>query len=218
MSTNLVFFDFDGTLTTWDSFELFLVFLFKKHPLKIVKVPALVYYCVLLKLGFINNHTFKERVLGLLMKGMKKKTIASVVKSFIEIGVPKILDWKTVRDLKNHVKAGDKVYIVSASFDFYLKPIFSDWSVQGIICTNVEWEDTRLTGDIRGQTCYGMEKLKRLMQIFPMDELRNAYVYTDDLSDFPMLETVKHKKLVKRTRNRCLLSFLKHLLLDNFSA
>jgi phosphatidylglycerophosphatase C len=92
--------------------------------------------------------------------------------------------------LRQHQAKGDQVHIVSASPDIYLHALVSQWGLDGLICTNLEWQDGRMTGRILGKNCRGEEKARRMKALFGKRELQASYAYGNSEADRQMLELV----------------------------
>lgn len=90
--------------------------------------------------------------------------------------------------LRKHQAVGNRVYIVSASLDIYLKPLADMWQLDGVICTKAECENGCLSGKISGKNCRGEEKAKRIKSVFSEKELKDSIAYGDSDGDEQMLK------------------------------
>jgi phosphatidylglycerophosphatase C len=68
----------------------------------------------------------------------------------------------TVEVLRTHVAAGDRVVLVSASFEVYLRPLGELLGVDEVLATRLQFADGVATGALDGPNCRGPEKVRRL--------------------------------------------------------
>lgn len=183
---NLALFDFDGTISSRDSFLLFLWYA-DKH--KVVRtcfssVPQILFY----KLGLYANQNLKETFLEALFAGKRIDELQTASKQYCHVVIPTIIRPGFWQRLAWHRQRGDEVVVVSASPEFMLEPWCRSHGL-GLIGTEVETDDQgRLTGKIAGENCMGYEKVRKLRRHFEIDEYDNLFTYGDTRSDLPMLE------------------------------
>jgi phosphatidylglycerophosphatase C len=68
----------------------------------------------------------------------------------------------TVEALRTHVASGDRVVLVSASFEVYLRPLGELLGVDDVLATRLQLADGVATGELDGPNCRGPEKVHRL--------------------------------------------------------
>jgi HAD superfamily hydrolase (TIGR01490 family) len=97
-----------------------------------------------------------------------------------------------VKELRAHQRAGREVVFVSGSFPALLKPIATDLSVRKILCTRLEVQAGRYTGEILPPQTIGDGKVDAIRQFLSKRgiSVEMCYAYGDDLSDLPMLKAV----------------------------
>jgi phosphatidylglycerophosphatase C len=74
-------------------------------------------------------------------------------------------DWirpDTLNALRAHLAAGDRVVLVSASFEVYLRPLGQLLGVHHVLGTRLQIADGAATGELDGPNCRGPEKVRRL--------------------------------------------------------
>ena len=195
---NIAFFDFDGTLIKKDSFFLFARYVSPKKT--IIATILLLYYSSLRLLGIISTKTLKEKILVFYFKGKKVSEIMELAARFAVEVLPKAIQKEAIQKLDLHKTNGDKIVIVSASLDLWLKP----WCLQNnyeLICTCAEINEDYITGKIAGKNCKGEEKVRRITEVYKLGNYENIYVYGDSKHDYPMLRLGTHSfmnwKLIK---------------------
>lgn len=183
---NLALFDFDGTLTTKDTFIAFIKFYCGTGRF-LLGFLLLSPILVLFKLKIIPNWKAKEYVLTYFFKGEHIDTFNSMGKQFVEKGLPKMMRKEAELKFKKHIDAGDMVVVVSASAVNWVKP-WTDKMGVDIIATNLQTENNLLTGKIIGRNCYGPEKVARIGKHLNVDDYTDIHVYGDSRGDREMLD------------------------------
>jgi len=182
---NLALFDFDGTITTKDSFIEFIRYYSSNQKL-LLGILLLFPRMVLFKLGFISNWKAKEYVLTWFFKDESTSEISREAHHFCDKIVPKLLKKEALLKLEEHKANGDKVILVSASAEYWLTPWTKSTGIE-LIGTKLEVKDGKLTGKIAGYNCYGIEKVNRIKERIDLSEFDNVYAYGDSRGDKEML-------------------------------
>lgn len=183
---NLALFDFDGTISSRDSF---LLFLWHADKVKVVKtclsfIPQIILY----KLGRYSNQKLKETFLQALFAGISLDELQTASEHYCNDILPKIIRSGFWQRLAWHRQRGDEVVVVSASPEFMLEPWCRAQRI-GLIGTEVETDKSgRLTGKLAGKNCMGHEKVRRLKTCFDIEKYDQLFAYGDTKSDLPMLE------------------------------
>lgn len=175
-------FDFDGTLTTRDSFLEFIRYVcgnwaFCKGILR--HSPLL----VLMKLGLYPNWKAKQKVFAYFFKGMPLKDFAQQGRLFA-LDRQHLLRPQGVDMVKQAQAEDAEVLIVSASIDYWVQPFFPEVKVVG---TQVEVEDGRLTGWFLTKNCYGQEKVNRILALYPHRNEYELIAFGDSAGDKELL-------------------------------
>ncbi|WP_035588249.1 HAD-IB family phosphatase [Hippea jasoniae] len=178
---SIAFFDFDGTLTFRDTFLEFLKDSVDVNSLA-KKSPRLFYYLSLFEFKVISNSDFKLFVVRELFKSEDYFRLSA---QRFSKKIFKFLKSKAVARLMYHKKNGDKVVIVSASFEEYLKDISKQLCVD-LIATKITFKDNVAYYD--PANCYGIEKYKRIISIYRLDKFKYIYAYGDSRGDYYMLK------------------------------
>jgi len=88
--------------------------------------------------------------------------LAAIGASFAQYVHDHWLRQDTVALLDGHRIAGDRVVLVSASFDIYLRPLGRLLGVDEVLATRLQARDGVATGALDGLNCRGPEKVRRL--------------------------------------------------------
>jgi phosphatidylglycerophosphatase C len=191
MNKNLVLFDFDGTLTSKDSFLAFIRFYvgpFRYLLGFLFLFPILLLY----KAGLIKNWRAKEIVFTWFFKDESLDQFDRKCFEFCTDHLKQLLKSEAMSALCDHISNGDRVVIVSASFENYLLPWCRALNVE-LVATRATVLNNRLTGKINGKNCYGEEKVNRLKKLLDLKSYDDIYVYGDSKSDRPMMALGNHK-------------------------
>ena len=188
---DLALFDFDGTITTTDTWTPFMQLAVPPARImigRIVLAPIVIGYrlgvvsastgrLIAARVGFGGEDAAKMRRLGL-------EYAAGVLPGKVRPSALERIAW--------HQGRGDQVVIVSASLDLYLAP----WAAgRGLdcVCATLEERGGRLTGRYLGGDCSGREKARRIRRRYDLGRYETVYAYGDSGEDREMLELAQRK-------------------------
>lgn len=195
MRRRIALFDFDGTLTRHDTFITF-----ARHArgrsgfLKafVRSLPVLVRW----KLGLTTNSKAKETLFGNLYRGMTADEFDRLCTTFADV-VSHDLNERGMRLLDNHIRAGDEVYIVSASPASWIRPWAIMHGIKDVIATGIEIDAYgRLTGRFSTPNCHGKEKVRRAEATLGPLAGYESWAYGDSDSDRFILEVADHSEMI----------------------
>lgn len=185
MKKSIAFFDFDGTITTKDTLIEIARF-YKGASGLYTGLVALSPWLVGMKLKLISNRVVKEKFLSHFFKNVPVEKFQEICNRFVEEKVPELIRPGAAKKLKafkdNHVP----VVIVSASPGNWIE----SWcKANGFDCiaTALETKNGKITGKIKGENCYGMEKARRIKTQFNLQEYDEIFCFGDTKGDKPML-------------------------------
>ena len=95
-----------------------------------------------------------------------------------------------------HMAKGHTVAIISAATPYQVVPIARDLMIEHVMCTRMEVEKGKFTGNIIEPACWGEGKshaAKELAKKHNLD-LSQSYFYTDSVEDLPLMEIVGHPR------------------------
>ena len=195
----IVAFDFDGTLTTRDTFLAFIRYAKGTRALVLgllCHAPLL----VLMKLRLYPNYKAKQKVFSYFFKGMKIEEFDGLCQRFAKDN-QHLLRPKGKEAIHQALDEGAEVLIVSASIDNWVRPFFNTEgrffcvsrsidTKEPSLCvmgTQIEVKDGCLTGRFQTKNCYGQEKVNRILERYP--DRRDYYLtaYGDSRGDRELL-------------------------------
>lgn len=195
----LAIFDVDFTLTRRETLLEFYYFLIKKKPSLMKNLPKSVKGGFLYLIKVYDAGRAKEDFISFI-KGITEEEMESIAKEFYEKRLKNILYEDALSTMKNFKKEGYKIYLISASAEFYLKELYNIKEVDKIIGTRFEVRDGKYTGKIYGENCKGVEKVIRLKQYLKEESIdvdfKNSYMFSDSLADLPLFRTVGNPYLI----------------------
>lgn len=179
-------FDFDGTLTRSDSLIEFIRFAKgdKAFALCFLRYLPLL---ILMRIGLYPNWKAKQKVFSYCFKGMKTADFNTLCTRFAE-KKSSIMRPKGIQKLREVLEEGSKAIIISASVNNWVEPFFADMGDIYVIGTMIEERDGMLTGRFLTKNCYGREKVKRLLQLYPERTEYWLTAYGDSRGDLELLD------------------------------
>ena len=187
----IVAFDFDGTLTTNDSFTAFLRWKAKPsgYALGLVGLlPHILAYGVRRDRGRLKAAA-AARFLG----GTPLETLAAEAEQFAMEFAQSMLRPDAVQAWRNWRAQGAFTVIVTASPDVIVRPFARALGADLLIGTRLAVDEAgRVTGRFDGKNCRGPEKVVRLKEAFGEDVVLAA-AYGDTSGDREMLRIAEEK-------------------------
>jgi phosphatidylglycerophosphatase C len=156
-------FDFDGTLTTGGSVFGFLAALAGWSTVATASVALAPALAAAALAGGARADGAKEQLFQRVMAGTPTDQLEVVATRFGRDHTTARLRTEVVARLEWHRGRGDRVVIVSASPEVYVREAADFLGVDGVIATRLEvGEDGTLSGRYEGANCRGAEKVRRL--------------------------------------------------------
>ena len=183
-------FDFDGTITTKDTFLPFLSRVFGWHKVAIalltLTMPGLMVW-----LGNSTRDRFKALLLKKLFPGTlvaelnnRGREHADEIEVLCRPAALERIEW--------HRRHGHRLVMVSASLNFYLEPIAKRLGFDDLLCTEVISTEGVCTGEMKGENCRAAAKVRRLESLFGALDQYELYAYGNSDGDAEMLATSDH--------------------------
>lgn len=190
MKKGIAFFDFDGTITTKDTFLEFIRF--SKGNLRfytglLLNLP----YLVAFKIKLIPNQKAKEKVLQFFFKDVSVTDFQERCTLFALKILPKLIRPKAIEEIKKLQQEGAVVVVVSASAENWIQNWAHDFGVE-LIASRLEVADEKLTGRLIGINCRGKEKVRRILEKYSVSDYAEVYAYGDSKGDEEMLKLAKY--------------------------
>lgn len=182
----LALFDFDGTISTKDSFMEFTKFSVGL-PRFILSFFILSPLFVLYFLKLFPNHKLKEIFITYHFKNWSEKKFSDIADQYSRESLPQIIKNDALEKIRWHQQNNHDIYVVSASIEQWLKEWCNTHNLK-LIATQLEISDGKITGKLAGTNCYGPEKVNRIQQHLNLSDYEHIYAYGDSGGDKEMLQ------------------------------
>jgi HAD superfamily hydrolase (TIGR01490 family) len=188
---NLALFDFDGTITTRDTFTPFLRFAIP--PTRAVLGGLMISPVVIAhRLRLISTTSTRPIVARAGFQGVPVDAVRALGRRYTTEVLPTVVEAQAMERLQWHRDRGDIVAVVSAGLDVYLAPWCAAHGVE-LICTQLEERNGRMTGRYRRGDCSGPTKATLIRATFDLDRFETIYAYGDTVEDREMLAFANRK-------------------------
>ena len=181
----LVAFDFDGTLTSRDSFLSFLAWRVgaRRYATGLLRLaPSAAAY-----LSHLDRGRLKAALIRRFLKGVPRAELERQAQAFAGLAAPRLLRPDALRAWRRWQAQGARLVIVTASPEPVVAPFARGLGADALIATRLVFDtEGRVTGDIDGLNCRGPEKARRLREAFGPDVALEA-AYGDTPGDREML-------------------------------
>lgn len=192
-------FDFDGTITSKDTFIEF-----AKHSVGMPKLLRGIIkslpWLVLWKLHLCDGGVAKQHMFSILYKGMAYSDFLQHCENFAPL-LDNITRKRIAERLDWHISSGHKTYIISASIPEWIIPWARKHGIPAynILGTNIAIDhDSQITGTFSTPNCNGQEKVRRLSMAEANWGNCILYAYGNSAGDRPMLDIADFGTMVSK--------------------
>ncbi len=194
----LAVFDLDGTLVRGDTFLPF-VLGYARARRRVRPLVTLPLWLGLYAARILPDHRAKQRVLTSFFRGECTDRVSKYAEAFTESWVRPRLHASVFGRLTEHLSAGHRVVLLSASPDLYVGSVGRGLGIEEVLCTQVRRTATAWDGALNGPNCKGEQKLIRLRAHLGAETWPGeSFAYGDSSSDLPVLRWATHGFLVRR--------------------
>ena|SRR6185312_456058 len=187
----IVAFDFDGTLTTHDSFTAFLAW--KAEPFRYFAGLARLLPHILAYVFHRDRGRLKAAAAAAFLGGETRAELEAETEEFAMQKAQSMLRPDAVQAWRNWRGQGALLVIVTASPETLVHPFARGLGADMLIGTQLAFDEhDRITGRFATPNCRGPEKVARLRQAFG-DDVRLAAAYGDTSGDREMLQLAEVK-------------------------
>ncbi len=212
MKEKLAIFDVDYTLTKRETLVEFYFFMMRKDPKLLKYLPKSIYSSIFYMLKIHDASTVKKTFIRFI-DGIEQNEMKKIVEEFYEKRLSKILYNDAIVMIKKMKAQGYKIYLISASAEFYLNQLYNIKEVDKVIGTKFALEHGFHRNEIIGENCKGDEKVKRLKEVLKSENVQvdfeGSYMFSDSLSDLPLFNLVGHPYLINFRKTHDKIEILK---------
>lgn len=180
-------FDFDGTITSVDTFRDFIRWhrgFVRFWICVLVTAPLIVLYAG----GFLENTTPKRALFWLLYKGFPLESFESACERYASTRLRKILRPEALKKIGFHIKCGHKLVIISASLNHWIVPWAREAKIEYVFATQAKTIGPQLTGGFIEDCFYGSKKVTALKGLSCYTKKSIVWAYGDGRGDKELLE------------------------------
>jgi len=142
-------------------------------------------------IGLATRDQFKSLLIGKLFPGAVLEHLTETGRLHAE-QIRSLFRPAALARISWHKLHGHKLIMVSASLNFYLEPTAKRLGFDALLCTEVVAVNGVCTGEMRGQNCRAVEKVRRLEGLLgPLGQFE-VYAYGDSDGDAEMLAASDH--------------------------
>lgn len=187
---DLALFDFDGTLTTRETFPDFMRYAVARPRLLVGGVllaPVVFGY----RRGWIAGNPTRASIVQVGLRGVDAARLRAQGGAFAREALPDVLRPEAMARLAWHRGRGDRIVVVSGGLDVYLAPWCATQGVE-LLCSMLAERDGRITG-YAGAQCVGEEKVRRVRALCDPQAYAAIHAYGDTHEDNAMLAMAHHR-------------------------
>lgn len=183
-------FDFDGTITTKDTFALFLRY-YAGFTVWLIKIITLLPVFVAYGLGFIDRNSVKKSVINRFFKNQPVEKVEAKAENFAQSVIPGLIRAGALDEIEQRKRDPESLYICSASITPYLRAWGEQVDIHNIMATELEVVDGVCTGRIKGWNVWGPGKTRRILAEFSPKSVKINHAYGDTRGDKEMLHAAE---------------------------
>ncbi len=195
----LAIFDIDYTITKKETLMEFYKYSLEEDIKNIRFLPRALYSGLMYGVGIYDERRVKECFLKFI-DNIEEEKLQDLVKRFYKNRLSKILYKDAVDMMYKLKKEGYDIYLISASPEFYINEFYNIDVVDKVIGTRFEFKEGKFIRKMVGSNCKGEEKVKRLKEVLSKENIevdfKNSYMFSDSLSDKPLLDLVGNPYLI----------------------
>jgi len=181
----LALFDFDGTLTTCETFPLFIRHVVPRRRLVAGWLrlwPAVLGY----RVGRVSGVRLRADIVRLGLAGLDGEFIERAGAEFATRILPALVRAEAMDRLDWHRSRGDRVIVVSGGLGCYLRPWTEALGLE-LLCSELELIEGRCSGNYQGAQCVGADKAVAVHGRCDLKDYSRVFAYGDTQEDLALL-------------------------------
>lgn len=187
----LALFDFDGTITTRETFPDFMRF--AVAPARLALGWALLAPVVLgYRRGWVGGNFTRACIVQAGLRGVDAARLKARGEAFAHDVLPGLLRPEAMARIDWHRARGDRIVVVSGGLDTYLSPWCRRHGLE-LQCSVLAERGGRMTGGYVGEQCVGEEKVRRVRALCDPAAYPAIHAYGDTHEDHAMLAMAQHR-------------------------
>ena len=202
--SNLVIFDFCGTLIEFQTADRYVQFCVRQLPSNrlvqcrhrlIMLMDALRIFKIYNRLKPSNN--WRKRVVLWQLKGLSRSLCDQLAREYFEQELRPGIVKPLADKLQEHLANKDRVCILSGGYDIYIRYVAELYGIKEIISSKIAFSNDVCLGKMEGPDCMRENKIAYFNQL-PRKKSERVIFYTDSPSDLPLLALVDEPIVVSK--------------------
>lgn len=184
-------FDFDGTIISGYSATVFIREQLKRGDLSktnFVELMAAMTNFGLGNMGFSAMMAINAQF----MRGIEEQTYNEVSEELYTKQIARLIYPESRALIDAHIAKGHTLAIISSATPYQVKAAARDLNIDHVLCTHLEIEDGKFTGNVVSPTCFGEGKVTAAESLAAQEgaDLDQSFFYSDSTDDLQLLERV----------------------------
>lgn len=189
-AVELYVFDFDGTITTKDTFALFLRY-FAGTGRWLLNLTLLMPIFIGYVLKLVSRDDVKAHVIRRFFKNVPQSDIDQKAEKFAQNVIPNLIRPDAIKRINERKNGPYTLYICSASIGPYLRHWGKTHGINNILATELESRHGVCTGEISGWNIWGPGKTRRIFAEFVGQQVHIKEAYGDSRGDLELLNAAE---------------------------
>lgn len=181
----LVLFDFDGTITTKDTYTKFILTHTGKGRL-VIGGFFLSPLILLNKLDLFPSSVLRPLVTKLAFMGVGVDVLKQKSQAYVSSYLPTVMRPDMLQKIQQYKQKNDRIIVVSASISPYLQ-LWCDNQGLELICSEMVIKNGYFTGAYVNGDCSGQAKAAQVKKSAMLSAYTEIIAYGDTMEDYPML-------------------------------
>ena len=203
----IALFDIDKTLIPYDSFLKWIACVIKKKKSGFWRLPGLLLSGITAFSSPQKLTRYKEKWLSL-AEGLTEEEIAELSEKFVKERIIPDLKNGAEEAVRRYKDSGYTVIFATASPEIYFRYLAEYFEVDYFFGTQAQNCDGKWK--IVGQNCKGQEKIRRILEKLPENEIDKdeSVGFSDSMSDYPFSQLVKKFYMVDKKQWKTVKGFI----------
>ena len=150
-------FDFDGTITTTDSFRHFVRYAVGTPRFAWAGLRALP-WIIAMKAGLLSRGDAKAKFASFAFGPVREDTLDAQARTFVDAYLPSLVRPEMLERIREHRARGHEVVLVSASPSLYLEKWAKTAGFDAVLATRLAFERGAFAGRLDGETAGGRRR------------------------------------------------------------
>ena len=186
----MMFFDVDHTLTRHSTGRRFMEQGLRMGHFSLRLLLHMPVFYVRYRMGMITQRDLRKEVAAI--RGRTRAELTLIADAAVAFSMQHDLFEDAVETVTRFQAQGIATVIATSSLDILVRPLAERLGMDGVIATELEFENGVATGRALGIPCVGDEKLRRVLEFIRLhnEVAADCGFYTDSVNDLPVLRAL----------------------------